>query len=533
MAKLRDLAAGISIAGVLLPEAIAYAGIAGLHPARAIFAGIAGCLVYPLIGRSRFGIAAPTSSSAAILAAALITLPGDAATKSLLASVAVLLVALLFGLAALLRLGTLTSFISRPVLRGFSFGIAITIVIKQLPLIVGHDLHTGSVAELFWSLLIILPSWNLLSCLLGLAALLLLFGLRRWPTIPGAAIVLILGILISRMWNFPAHDIATIGTIDMQISWPTLQMIDSSAMSTLARLVLPLTLILFAESWGTMRTLALRHNDALEPNRELGALSVANLASGLVQGMPVGTGFSASAANEAIGAQSRFASIFAAIGLAALLYFGAAWIAWLPDAVLAAIVIVAVSHALDPAPLLRLWRLGRDEYVALSAAAGVLIFGVLNGMLLAIALSLIALLKRIATPQLAELARLPDSHDFVDASRHADATRPDGIAIWRPAEPLFFANAERVLAQVETRLRQRSNVHGLVLSLEQSFDLDSTALDALLEFAQRLAVEHIDLQLARVHDHVRDLLKAAHAEDLLTRSWYSVDDAVNAIGGRQ
>jgi MFS superfamily sulfate permease-like transporter len=194
------------------------------------------------------------------------------------------------------------------------------------------------------------------------------------------------------------------------------------------------------------------------------------------------------------------------------------------------VVIAALIHALDPAPILRLWRLDRDQYVALGAAIGVLMVGVLDGMLLAIALSLAALLQRLAAPRAARLGRLGDSHDYVDVARHADAVAPPHIAIWRPTAPLFFANAEPMLALVATGTRADPAMHAVVLSLEESYDLDSTALDALIEFDRAMAQAGFRVQLARLHDRARDLIAATGESDLDRRSSYSVDDAVSVAG---
>ena len=158
-------------------------------------------------------------------------------------------------------------------------------------------------------------------------------------------------------------------------------------------------------------------------------------------------------ASEAAGAASRATAIVGALGLGLLIAFAAPLIALLPEPVLAAVVIAALVHALDPAPLVRLWQLDRDQYVALGAAAGVLLLGVLDGMLVAIALSLAALIRRLASPHVARLGRLGGGHDFVDLARHPEAVSPPGIAIWRPAEPLFFANAERILAFIAPSTR--------------------------------------------------------------------------------
>jgi len=199
----------------------------------------------------------------------------------------------------------------------------------------------------------------------------------------------------------------------------------------------------------------------------------------------------------------------------------------LPQPVLAAVVIAALTHALDPRPLARLWQLDRDQFIGLAAALGVLALGVLDGMLVAIALSIAALIRRLASPHLIELGQLNGGHSYVDVARHPEAVRPPGIDIWRPAEPLFFANAERLLGLLYRRL-PATKLKALVLSLEESVDLDSTALDALIEFRERIAARGTRLRLARVHDPVRDLLAAAGAHDLVHHSYYSVDDAVAA-----
>ena len=517
------------MAGLMLPEAVAYASIAGLPPQRAILAGIAGCLAYAVVGRSRFAIISATSSSAAILAATLASIPNLDGFKPALATIAVALAGCLFLLAAAARLGGFTGFISRPVLGGFAFGLAVTIIVHQLPSLVGVEVAAPNLFAFLERLFAAQPQWNLTSLAVGGAALAALLFLKRFPAIPGAFLVLAAGVAVSLGFRLPEHGVAVVGTIDLTPSWPTFPALGWSDYARLTQFTVPLVLILFAESWGTIRALALRHGDPVDPDRELGALGFANLASAAVQGMPVGAGFSAGSASEAAGAQTRATAVIAALGLAVLIAFAAPLVAQMPEAVLAAVVIAALTHSLDPAPFVRLWRLGRDLYVALGAAAAVLVLGVLNGMLVAIALSLVALVQRLAIPHIARLGRLGNSHDYVDAARHSDAILPKAIAIWRPTEPLFFANADQVLALIRDKLRMEPTMHAVIVSLEESADFDSTALDALLEFDRALSASGVRVQFARLHDRVGDLLIAAGATDLLTRSSHSVDDAVQAV----
>jgi MFS superfamily sulfate permease-like transporter len=518
----------MAVAGLMLPEAVAYAGIAGLAPGRALAAGIAGGLAYAVIGRSRFAVLSPTSSSAAILAASIAGLgagQGGEPARAALAAAIVLLVAAIFLALSLFRLGNLSGFISRPVLRGFGFGLAATIIIKQLPRLLGVPGATGPIWDILAKLAVALPHWNWPSLAIGGAALAALILFRRAPQWPGALLVIVAGIALGVFAHPESWGIALAGSVSL--SMPTWQLPPLAMWPRLAQLALPIALILFAESWGTMRGLALKHGDPLDADRELGAIGAANLAAALVQGMPVGAGFSVGSANEAAGAQSRFAALAATLALAGLALFAGRWIARIPEPVLAAVVIAALTHALSPAPLVHLFRIRRDQWVAVAAALGVLVLGVLNGMLAAIILSIILLLYDFSRPAISELGRVADSRDFVDLARHADAKRLPGIGIYRPDGALFFANAESALRAIGVLIRSGSPA-SVVLSLEESNDLDSTALEVLSEFAQSIAHDGRRLILARTHDRVRDLLSRAGLTDLAASSTFSVADAVAA-----
>ena len=524
----RDFLAGLSVAGLILPEGVAYAQIAGLAPGRALIAAIAGGLAYVAAGRSRFAILSPTSSSAAILAAALgsMALPLNAPvdTRDMMATALTLIVGVLFlGLAAF-RLGSLAGFISRPVLRGFALGLALTIVIRQLPRIVGVSLPASSIGGVLAGLATSLPQWHPACLALGLAALALLLGLRRVRGVSAALVVLVGGIALAFAVDLSALGIGLAGPAPLLM--PTLALPTGlSTWARLAQLAAPITLIIFAESWGTMRSLALREGDALSSNRELGAIGLANCAAALAHGMPVGAGFSAGQANASAGAVSRVAALTAALALLGLALFAEPLIARIPEPVLAAVVIGALTHALSPDPLLRLFRTGRDQWVGLAAALGVLGLGVLNGMLLAIGLSIAELLYRLSHPSVSELGRVGRSHDFVDIARHDDARALPDLAIFRPNAPLFFANAEEALKAIADQVRARA-ARTLVLSLEQSSDFDSTAAEALGEFARTLEAMRCRLILARAHDRVRDVLVASGMAALAENSTYSVADAV-------
>jgi len=528
-----DALAGISVAGLLLPSAIAYAAIAGLSPDHAIIATIVGLGVYALAGRSRFAMVAPTSSSAAILAALMISMQHEMPQGAMIADAAIIASGLCFLAAGLLRAGALASFVSRPVLSGFSFGIAMTITIKQIPAIAGVALHSrggGGILPLIWDLIKAAPQFHGTSVAIGAVALGSLAVLRRFPGLPASALVLAAGVLLAATVNLPAHHVALVGSLAITMPYPSWPGLSFDDWSRILQLSIPLFLILFAESWGSIRGLALLHGDKVVANRELLALGCANLAAGLLHGMPVGAGFSASSAAEAAGAQSRFAGLTAMAVLLVLSIWGRPLVALVPAPVLACVVIASLFHALNPAPLIRLWRIRRDEVVATLAALAVLVFGVLDGMLIAIALSLIALLQRFADARITRLGQMPGTHDFVDLTRNPLAETDPRILVVRPMEPLFFANAERVLALMTNWAEADPAIRVIILSIEESPDLDSTALAVILECQTRLEKGGRSLLLARVKEDVRDLLGAAGAGHLASDAccFWSVADAFAA-----
>lgn len=524
---LRDLLAGLSVAGLILPEGVAYAGIAGIAPAHALAAAIFGGLAYAMLGKSRFAIVAPTSSSAAILAAALASFGAGATDRAALAVLVVLMTGAILLAGWALRLGNLSAFVSRPVLRGFAFGLALTIVIRQLPHLLGLPAPgPGNALMQLWDMVWRLPQFNPASAALGLGALAALLGLRRWRAVPASLLVLAGAIALALALPLQQLGVALVGTIPLVLAPPQLPALDFASWSRAAQLAAPIALMVFAESWGSIRSLAMRHGDSVSAGRELAALGGANLVSALVQGLPVGAGFSASSAAEASGAQSRMTSATAAIAVLLLALLAGGMIAHMPEPVLAAVVIAALSHALSPQPFGMLARLGRDQWIAGGAVLGVLLLGVLNGMLAAVTLSLIALLRNFARPKVSTLGRIgADGRDYVDAESHPEAVRDAAIGIYRPNVPLFFANAEAALGEVARRAAD-DGAQVVIVSLEESSDIDSTAAEALGEFVAGQNKAGRPVIFARLHDAARMVLARAGLAEDAAEGTFSVADAV-------
>jgi MFS superfamily sulfate permease-like transporter len=526
-----DAIAGLSIAGLLLPEAVAYSGIANLKPQAGIVAMFAGLACYALLGGSRFAIVAATSSSAAVLGAATAALAdADPRLRSALAAGLVLATGAYFVAAGIARLGNVTDFIAKPVLRGFAFGLAIVIVVKQFATMVGVRPQSTAIPLYIGELVARYAAWNWVGVGVGAAALALLFAPGRLRALPGGLVVIGLGIAATHWLNLPRYGVAIVGPIRLELAAPALPHLTRAEWQRLGELGVALAMVLYSESYGSIRSFAMKHGDPVAANRDLLALGVANLVSGFGLGMPVGAGYSATSANEAAGATSRWSGAFALVAMLVVVLTLLPSIALTPEPVLAAIVIHAVSRSLHPSVFRQYFAWHRDRLVTLAAVLGVLSLGVLDGLLAAIAVSLMMMLRRFSESSVCVLGRLGTGHDFVNIADHPDARPIAGLLILRPEEPLFFANVERILALARGRIvTAGTELRAVVISLEESFDLDSSSVEAFLAFFDWAAARGTRLILARVKHPVHELLKkvvagAPHAPQFIG---LSVDDAVD------
>jgi SulP family sulfate permease len=532
----RDIGAGLCVAGLLVPEAVAYAGLAGVPVAHALTATMVGLAIYGLFGTSRFAIVSPTSSTATLSAAAALAIAGPAGAAAYTGVLLglVLLGGLLLMLLALARQGQLSAFVSRPVLRGFAFALAITIVVKQLPDALGFAMPPAAGADPFHVLLFVathVPQWHLASIAVTLVAAILIAGLRRWPRLPASLLVIVLAISAAHWLDLHSFGVREVGAIELAPPQPGIPDLPLSDWLRAGELAFGLVVLVFAESWGSMRTLALAHGDTVDANRELLVLGACNVGNALQQRTADVAGFSASSANSAAGARGRWAGVVALGAIALSLVFALPALHLLPRPVLAVAVVAALWHALSARPLLTVWRMNRDRILIIAAALAVLAFGVLDGMLIAIALSLLAAVRRFSQPVVHELVELDSSRNFVviDDRRRNDSIR--GLLVLRPEEPLFLASAETVVAEIQHRVSSREGVKAVVVSLEESSDLDSTAVECLLELNQRLRTAGRLLVLARVKEPVRELLGRWDPDGLgrTDRMFWSVADAVQSL----
>lgn len=540
-----DVLAGLTVWAVLVPEALAYATIAGVPPVVGLYAAVPALLLYAALGSSRLLIVGPMSATAALSAATV----ADVATggREVFVSLTVAL-AIATGLAALLagalRLGFLASFISEPVMKGFIVGLAITILVGQLPTLVGVEPEGDDAVAQLAHLVGALGAVHATTLAVGAASLVLLLVLRRrWPAAPAALLTVAFGVAAVRALGLAADGVAVVGPISGGL--PSFGLPDASLADyrSLVPGALGIMLVAFAESFAAARAWARRGDPEIEPDRELVALGAANLGSGLAGGFVVSGSLSKTAVNVGAGARTKLSGlIVAGLTIVTLLALTDLF-EDLPEATLAAVVIGAVVDLIDLPSLARFYRTfaGRsaapfslavrpDFVAAVAALVGVLILGVLPGLFVGVGVSLLLLIYRASRPHIARLGRAPGSLQYTDIRRHPENVPPDGVVVLRVESPLFFANARVVRAAIEQAARE-PGVGAVVLDAETVPTIDVTAAHMLAEVVEDLERDGVHLLLARDVSGVRDVLRRAAepAEPApLTRVFPTVAEAVAA-----
>ena len=506
-----DVVAGIALAGLLIPEGMAYAGIAGVPPQAGLYSLSAGLLMYAMFGSSRHLAVSCTSGSAAMLAALVAPMAGgDSSRYALFASATAIAAGTLLLVAAVFRLGFVSEFISKPVLKGFVFGLGVTIMVKQAPKLLGIEKGKGDTLAQAWHVIVSLPQSNPWTFAVGGSALALIFLLGATaPRIPSALVVFVLGIVAVKYLGLDTRGVEIAGKVPAGLPHVQFPLVSRDDLFDLLAGAVGIVLIVYAEALAAGRTFAARYKYDVSPNQELAAIGIANLASGLTQGIVVGGGMSGTAANAAGGARTQLSTITTGLVSLLTLLFLMPLFEKLPEAVLGAIVIHAVWHLADVKEMRRLARLKTGSiWAALAAMAGVLELGVLKGLILAMCLTLAALLKKLSVPQDSVLGKLPGSDALVDAEDYPEAEAVPDMLIFRTNGILFFANANRVRNRVLAAIKSAGRpIKRVVLTLEASPEIDVTSLDMLEQLRNELSQNGIELAFARVPEPVRDLFR--------------------------
>ena len=530
-----DIIAGIALAGLLVPEGMAYAGIAGVPPQMGLYAAIAGMFVYALFGTSRQLAVTATSSSAAMLAALVAPIAADDSTRYVvLASGASIAAGVIFLLGGVLKLGVVSEFISKPVLKGFVFGLALTIMVKQAHKLTGISAGKGNFFHMVWHLITSVKEANLWVCAIGATAIAVMFLLSAVaPRVPSALMVLVLGVLSISWSSLKQHDVEVVGTIQAGMPSLSLPRVGEDDIADLFLGAIGIVLVLTAEGLAASRTFAAKNRYEINPNQELCAMGAANIASGLLGGIIVGGGMSGTAANDSGGARTQLSTITSSIFVGLTLAYLLPLIRNLPEAVLGAIVVHAVAHLVDVRTLKYYADLRSGSiWIAIAALFGVLLMGILKGLIFAVGLTLVILMRKLSSPQDSVLGRLAGSGNFVDVGRHPEAEQIPYLLIFRPNGILFFANANRIRNRLR-ELTKSTNVplRAVVINLEASPEIDVTSLEMLEQLRNELEESGIALHFARVADRARDLFDRSGFTDRVgaNRIFPGVDYAVEAI----
>jgi sulfate permease, SulP family len=506
-----DVVAGLVVWSVVVPQAVAYAQIAGLPPSAGLAAAPGALLAYGLLGTSRSLVVSATTATAAVSATAAGRLAdGDGATfAALSAGLAVVTAAVLVG-AGLLRLGGVTDLISKPVLTGFLFGLGLTIAVGQLPKLFGVPGGSGHFFQKLWDLLTQLGDTHWRTLVVGGAGVALLVVLPRLSRqIPATLVVLVLSIAVSKGFDLSGHGVDVVGNLPSAVPDPAVPDVSWREIVELLPAAFGIMLLVCAEGIGVARSVASTHGYAIDPNRELVAVGGSNLLAGLSSGFVQSGGASQTAAADRAGGKTQLASLVAA----AFVLLTGAFLAFLfedlPQATLGAIVIVAVAGFFRVAELERFARIRRSALLlALVALVGVLLFGILAGLVIAAGLSLVVVIQRLSRPSVGALSRDPETGAWGRSDRHPDWLSVPGVLAARTDGPLFYANAANVKERLLGIVREAEpRPEAVILDLGATHDLDVESLDTLGELADALAAEGVELRFAAVHAPVLELLR--------------------------
>jgi sulfate permease, SulP family len=541
-----DLLAGLTVWAVLVPEALAYASIAGVSPVVGLYAAPGALILYAAFGSSRQLVVGPMAATAALSAAtiaALIPVGSDRfATLTAGLAIATGIAALIAGV---LRLGFLASFISEPVLKGFIVGLALTIIIGQVPKLLGISKGSGDFFEQLWHIITNLGETQGLTLLVGGLSLAVIFALRRFaPAVPGSLVAVLLGIAAVKLFHLDQHGVEIVGPIKSGLPSVGLPKLHASDVGALAAGGIGVMLVGFAEGLGAAKTYAARQHQQIDADRELIGLGGANLASALCGGMVVNGSLSKTAVNASSGARSQLSGLVVAGLTVITLLVLTGLFEDLPEATLSAIVIAAVIELVDVPALVRLYntyshRLGQefgfvarpDFIAAIAALLGVTVFDTLPGLFIGITASLLLLVYRASRPYIATLGKTPgpDGH-YRDVDRHPDARCPDHIVVLRVESGLYFANADAVRSRV-LEAASADGIRAIVIDAETIPFIDVTASRMLGDLTDDLRHRDVELVVARDIGQVRDVLRHVVDNPAFARVYPTVQAAVDAVDG--
>jgi high affinity sulfate transporter 1 len=530
-----DLVAGLVMTTMLVPVGIAYAEASGVPGINGLYATIVPLVAYALFGPSRILVLGPDSSLAAVILAVVLPLSGGDPTRAVAVAGMMAIVSGLVCVAlGLARLGFITELLSKPIRYGYMNGIALTVLLSQIPKLFGFSAaaegplrQVQAIAEKIAS-----GSTNGVTLAIGAGTLVLILLLKRWPRVPGILIAVVGGTAVVAALDLSSRaGVSVLGPLPQGLPLPGIPFVDAGVLTDILIGGLAVALVSFADTSVLSRTYAARLRTPVDPNQEMVGLGVANLAAGFFQGFPISSSSSRTPVAEAAGARSQLTGVVGALAIALLLLVAPDLLQYLPNTVLAAVVIAAAIGLIEIADLRRIYRIQRWEFwLSIACFVGVAVFGAIPGITLAIVIAVIEFLWDGWRPHSAVLGRVDQVKGYHDITRYPNARRIPGLVLFRWDAPLFFANAEffheRVMDAVAS---SPTRVRWLVVAAEPVTSIDVTAADAIAQLDDALHAADIELCFAEMKDPVKDKLKRF---GLLTRfgdhHFATIGEAVSA-----
>ena len=527
-----DVLAGVTVAAYLIPQVMAYATVAGLPVVAGLWAALVPLAVYAVLGSSRQLSVGPESTTALMTATALAPLvAGDPSRYAVLAALMAVLVGGFCLLGGLLRLGSLADLLSRPVLVGYMTGVAVIMIGGQLGKVTGVAVEGDEFVDQLRSFVAGVGGAQWPTVALALAVLVMLLAIGRVaPKFPGALVAVLAATAAVGVFALETRGIRVVGEIPAGLPTPSVPVIPAADLLAMLIPAVGIAVVAFSDNALTGRTFAARRGESIDANAELRALGICNVATGLTHGFPVSSSGSRTALGDAVGSRTQVYSLVALASVVAVMFLGRGLLENFPMAALGALVVFAALRLIDIAEFRRLGRFRRSELLlALATTAAVLGFGVLYGVLVAIGLSILDLLRRVARPHDGVLGLVPGVAGMHDLDDYPDARPVPGLVVYRYDAPLFFANAEnfreRALAAVADNPEGQVPVEWFVLNAEANVEMDLTAVDTLDQLRRDLEARGIVFAMARVKQDLRDLLDAAGMVDKIRREPHLHDTA--------
>lgn len=530
-----DIVAGLVTTTMLVPVGIAYAEASGLPGITGLYATIVPLIAYALFGPSRILVLGPDSSLAAVILSVVLPLSaGDPQRAIAIGGMMAIVSGAVCMAAGLARLGFITELLSKPIRYGYMNGIALTILLSQIPKLLGFSVKADGPLRQVLGIVdkISAGSTNIAALAIGGSALALILVLKRWPRVPGLLIAVAAATVVVAVFDLASRTgISVVGPLPQGLPAPRLPLVPLESLGSIVTGGIAVALVSFADTSVLSRTYAARLRTPVDPNQEMLGLGIANVAAGFFQGFPISSSSSRTPVAEAAGAKTQLTGVVGAIAIALLLVFAPALLQDLPNTALAAIVIASAIGLIEVADLRRIYRIQRWEFwLSMACFAGVALFGAIPGILIAIVMAVIEFLWDGWRPHSAVLGRVDNVEGYHDVARYPHARLIPGLVLFRWDAPLFFANAEffhdRVLAAIAD---SATPVRWLVVTAEPVTSIDVTSADAICELDDALHAMGVELCFAEMKDPVKDKLKRFGIFERFgeRRFFATIEEAVN------